>query len=106
MIRKFDIDKLALSTVDIKVAPTRLDQVAIATPEKLDLKGKIGALGEGFIKPPKTVPEIDVNTTIASSKSVPAYHSTLFRDFRINAIPTYNFYVQGENVAPSFDTSG
>jgi hypothetical protein len=80
------------------------------TPVKTPIKGGVGdALPEsqiGGVKVGTRPPEINPSETILSSESVRAFHSTLFRRFNLRAISTYNFYVDGEDVAPTFDASG
>lgn len=51
-------------------------------------------------------PQVFVPPEVTSAKSSPAYFSTLFRKFGLLAESTYNFYVEGEGVAPVFDQSG
>lgn len=62
---------------------------------------------ESKVSPPVVrPPQVDVSKTVSSAQSVGAYHSTLFRSFALSAAATYNFYVEGEQSAPTFDTSG
>lgn len=68
--------------------------------------GRVQIDGKLSIKPETKPPTIDPNKVVSSTKSVPAYHSTLFREFRISAVSTYNFYVEGEDVEPTSDVSG
>lgn len=55
---------------------------------------------------PTTRPPKITGSIVTSAKSVDAYHATLFRSFALSPIPTYNFYVDGEDVPPTFDVSG
>ncbi len=65
--------------------------------------GKGGIYGKQPVTRP---PQVDVNKTVSSMFSVGAYHSTLFRAFALSAVATYNFYVEGEQSAPTIDISG
>lgn len=78
------------------------------TPTKIG--GRRGLIDDGRVKGADNLtvkpPTIDVKQTVKSSQSVPAYHSTLFRGFNLQAESTYNFYVEGEEVEPTADVSG
>lgn len=108
MIKRFNDEMIEVDTIDIKTAIDRLDKVVAIDPEKL-AEIKAAQIDGGIVKfppRPKKEPDVPVDKVISSAKSVPAYHSTLFRNFHLSATPTYNFYTQGENVAPSYDVSG
>ncbi len=46
---------------------------------------------------------LNETTTITSQDSVTTFHSTLFEDFRLSAVSTYNFYTSNEQVTTEFD---
>jgi hypothetical protein len=69
-----------------------------AEPTRADVK-------QGATKPQTKPPAIDPAVTVTSTASVRAYHSSLFRAFHLSADSTYNFYVDGEDVAPTSDVS-
>ena len=71
--------------------------------------GKRGQIDDGRVatkKPTVKPATIDPQKTVSSTQSTTAYHSTLFRGFNLLATSTYNFYIDGEETAPTSDTSG
>lgn len=46
------------------------------------------------------------NDSVFSMKSTLAHHSTLFKNFNLQAVSTYNYYLEGENDEPTSDQSG
>lgn len=74
-----------------------LSQVPTATVNPIGTRITVGVTN---------VNDIDLTTVISSAQSITAYHSTLFREFHLRAESTYNFYVDGEDVAPTSDTPG
>lgn len=102
---KFPInDAIITATTLTKVAPAT-NVVKLPVPPKLT-PTQMGALGEGVVQPPTVKPEIAPASAVASSRSTPAYHATLFKTFDLSAVPTYNFYTETENAAPTSDPSG
>ena len=68
--------------------------------------GKLVSVFEGSVsvgQPPERVTQVteltlDPTTTVASSPSIKAFHSTLFEDFNLIARSTYNFFTHDEKV--------
>ncbi len=105
MIKIPKLNKLIFGTAPADLREVKLVAAEEPKPKLPPRKGDDGRV-RGVLPPIVRPPQVDVNKTIASNKSVPAFFSTLFRSFALSAVSTYNFYVEGEHVAPTSDTSG
>jgi len=78
-------------------------QVTVFTGSILDKFGV--SLGEPSLQVQITPAQVDQSMVVVSQDSVPAYHSTLFEDFRLRAEAVYNYYTEDERVSIDVDVS-
>lgn len=105
-IKRFDNFAITTETLQANLPPAepavdkgKLGTAGAFSTEPLSVRGDLG--NPVVADPLQTIPP-----EVTSAKSGPGYFSTLFRRFGLTAESTYNFYVEGETVAPTADQSG